>query len=170
MPSIKSREKSGIKSAHLFQTLLYMKNKKSGEKSGIIRHGRLWPDFLCQTSARLVPDFFLHGENMKFTFSISRFHANSMAPIFPHVKTKIFKQYYCKYLVGHLHLKLYQFVYDNLNSNSLQYYFHMHWKTFGKTVRPTETTTQKKKIFRLKVRYAFLIIKLWCYLYQCGIS
>ena len=75
---------------------------------------------------------------MKFTFSISRFcynsavfkyfnisillHANSMAPIFPHVKTLIFKQCYFKYLFGHLHLKLYQFVYENLNNNSLQYY------------------------------------------------
>ena len=48
-----------------------------------------------------------------------------MAPIFLHVKIQFFKQYYFKYLVGSLHLKLYQFVYENLNNNSLQYYFHI---------------------------------------------
>ena len=40
-------------------------------------------------------------------------HANSMAPIIPHVKTQILKQYYFKYLLGNLHIKLYQFFYEN---------------------------------------------------------
>ena len=94
---------------------------------------------------RLLVYFLIPLENMKFTFSISRFcynsavfkyfnfntfHVNSMAPIFLHVKIQIFKQYYFKYLVGNLHLKLYQLVYENLNNNSLQYYFYMQTLQF----------------------------------------
>ena len=49
---------------------------------------------------------------------------------FSHNKTQIFKKYYLKYLVGNLHLNLYQFVYENLNNNSLEYYFHMQTLRF----------------------------------------
>ena len=47
------------------------------------------------------------------------------------VKTQIFKQYYSKYLFGNLHLKLYQFVYENLKNNNLQYYLHVQILRFS---------------------------------------
>ena len=53
-----------------------------------------------------------------------------MTSIFPHVKTQIVKQYYLKYFVGNLRLKLYQFVYENLNNNGLEYYFRIQTLQF----------------------------------------